>query len=235
MRPYLHFRLALEMLVCFLAFAQTAKAGTAAAATLSTGVLSPNRDTVFGVYDTFKIEVSAVWQPKETLVVRNNSGKEVVLDSFSLRPDSSWSGRLCFAFTLQSSRGTYLGEYQYRSWDFNDGKTNALRSVIRLPAHDSILLGQFGILLNYAIQKVTASSNQYKAGDSIATPLAFFSGKDSVKFQLRAKVMPGVFYHPVTIKRGETNIKRISISNGFLANGRIQKGSHVWLNAPTVY
>lgn len=225
-----HFRTVLGILVCALVIVQNVQSRQGATSK-GTGVLSTSRDTVYGVYDEQVILQSAAWLPKETILVHNTSEREVVLDSFSLRQDSSiHSERLYFDFAVKQITGNTMQTYRFL--DFRNGQTNALPLPIRIPARDSILLGQFGMDERGVVEKVGASSIRYKAGDSIFTPLAFFSGNDSVKFQLRAKVMNGVLYRPISIKGSAANATVFSTSNGFLANGRHQINSSSGMRVP---
>lgn len=154
---------------------------------LGTGSLVTDRDTVFGIAKEFPS--GSNWVPKQTLLIRNVSGQEVELDSIKLRPDSSLSGKRLSLIFMVKTPDNRVSNQAFVGYSSPNGPSYALRSAIRIPADDSLSLGQFAIGIDFAMAKASALANRYSADDSILTPILIYSGKDSVQFQLKSIVM----------------------------------------------
>ena len=178
---------------------------------LGTGSLVTDKDTVFGIAREFPS--GSNWTPRQTLLIRNVSGQEVVLDSAILRPDSSLSGKRMSLIFMIKTPDNRVANQPFNGYSSPNGPSFALRSAIRIPADDSLSLGQFAIGIDFAMAKTSAVSKRYSEGDSIMTPIILYSGKDSVQFQLKTIVMRFIA-EPIAAIRDASN-RNASKETGF--------------------
>ena len=201
---------------------------------LRTGSLITDKDTVFGISKEYPSSFD-YWTPKQTILIRNVSGQEIVLDSAKLRPDSATSGqRLTLIFTIKTPNND-LSYQTFCDCISPIGPNYALRNAIRIPAHDSLLFGQFALGIDFMVPKISASSKRYAEGDSIMTPIIFYSGKDTVQFQLKTIVIKYVGDRTASIlkmPKGSKLARSFAVGQaGIRADGRLMRnGNLLWWN-----
>jgi hypothetical protein len=186
---------------------------------LGTGSLVTDKDTVYGVAKEFPS--GSNWTPSQTLLIRNVSGREVVLDSAKLRPDSSLSGKRLSLIFMVKTPDNRVSNQTFIGFSFPNGPNFALRSAIRIPANDSLSLGQFAIGVDFAIAKTSAVSKRYSEGDSIMTPILIYSGRDSVQFQLKTIVMR--FIGEAIASTRDASIRNAPKETGFSGSAAIHQ------------
>ena len=181
-----------------------------------TGNLTMDKSEVKIIFSPNNINSQLIWNDSETIKIKNNSSKEIRLDSFSLRPDfGPQNQRLNFFFSQKTGKGQSVTPQVFIQFkDPSDPKIK-LEYPVNIPAHDSILLGQFVISQYYTVTKTSAQTKIFNPGDSILTQVNFFSGSDSIKINLRGKVMKAVAYYLVGIKNQKQKLssRPVLISN----------------------
>jgi len=191
-----------------------------------TGNLTTNKSEVKIIFSPNNINSQLIWNDSETIAIRNNSSGEIALDSFSMRPDyGPGSERLKFFFAQKTGKGQFVSTQEFTQFKNPNTSKIKLNNAMKIPPHDSILLGQFVISQTYYVTKTSAQSKIYNPGDSINTEVTFFSGNDSTKIQLSGKEMLAVAYYEVGIKNQKHKRSPLKIfttyRNGFQLNGAI--------------
>ena len=167
--------------------------------------LTVDRDTVLGT-PRGVLGSKFYMAPHYGVVVRNNSGNPVTVDSIRIRPDSAVSGGLLELSFIVDSK-TYPAPLEVFTSYFHSRDPREVFPAFRIPAHDSVIIGRILIGPATYLVKQSANSKRYQEGDSITTPVVLIAGKDSVTFILKARVQDPILVGSGILRKASVRMR----------------------------